>query len=198
MSGEPSETVERINPRTRRVQSVILDAAVEVLLHQGAQEVTAQRVAERADVARTTIYRHWPDQGSLLLAAIDTLTKPDFPASTSGNMGDDLRSALENLRIRLAARDVRSVFGAIAANAGRSEDFAAAQRRFVQQLAQPTVDALEAARDRGDLGPHVDVEFEAAMLAGPILHEHLLMHNEVTARFTSEILERWLASRGTT
>ena len=189
--------MERINPRTRRVQGVILDAAVEVLLYQGAQEVTAQRVAERADVARTTIYRHWPDQGSLLLATIDALTEPHSPVSSSGSLGEDLSSALENLRIRLAARDVRSVFSAIAANAGRDQDFATAQRRFMQQLAQPTADALEAAQERGELGSNVDVQFEAAMLAGPILHEHLLMHNEVNARFVSEVLERWLAIHDT-
>ncbi len=60
MMRKSNADVDRVNPRTRRVRKLILDTATEVLLEQGAFDVTVYRVAERADVARTTIYRHWP------------------------------------------------------------------------------------------------------------------------------------------
>lgn len=183
----------RLNPRTRRVRQAILDAAMEVLLEQGPQEVTANRVAEHADVARTTIYRHWPDQASLLLATIDALAAPHYPTSSVGCLADDLRTALENLRTRLVKRNLRSIFGALAAYAARDEAFADAQRRFIQQITQPTVDILGAGQERGELDPGLDFEFEATLLAGPVLHQYLVLQNDVTDRFIDEITARWLA-----
>lgn len=196
MASEPSEAESRLNPRTRRVHQAILDAAIDVFLGQGPQEVTASRVAERADVARTTVYRHWPDQSSLLLATIDALTAPHSPTSTVGPLADDLVRTLENLRMRLIKREVRSVFGALAAYASRDEAFADAQRRFVQQLTEPMVSTMEAAQDRGELAPGLDCHFEATLLVGPVLHQYLVQHDQVTDRFINEIAERWLATHG--
>ena len=189
-------TEARINPRTRRVRAAILEAAVEVLLTSGAQNVTPSRVAEHADVARTTIYRHWPDQSALLLATIDSLTAPHVAAASSGSLDTDLRTDLHRLRTRLVTRDVRSVFAALASRAVDDAAFAAAQRRFISRITEPVVDTLRAARDRGDLDAALDLELEAAMLAGPILHEHLLMHNDIGDRFLNGIVSRWLATRG--
>ena len=194
MPSEPSPGEARLNPRTRRVRQAILDAAIEVLLGQGPQEVTASRVAERADVARTTVYRHWPDQSSLLLATIDALTAPHSPTSGFGCLADDLARTLENLRTRLVKREVRSVFGALAAHAARDEAFANAQRLFVEQITQPIVSALEAAQERGELAPGLDCQFEATLLAGPVLHQHLVRHDQVTDRFIDEITVRWFAT----
>lgn len=84
-SGQPVIPTFRANqPRRRRVRQVIVDAAVEVMLTDGAEHMTAMLVADRTDVARTTIYRHWPDQASLLLATIDAVT---FPHHSPPNVG---------------------------------------------------------------------------------------------------------------
>ena len=188
-AGEP-----RLNPRTRRVREAILATAIEVLLARGAHEVTASRVAEQADVARTTVYRHWPDQRSLLLATIDALTSPHDPTPNVGSLVADLRIVLEQLRTRLVAREVRSVFGALGAHAARDEAFSAAQRRFVHLLIQPAVGVLEEAQRRGELGPDIDCTFEATLLAGPVLHQHLALHDKITDGFIDEITRRWLAT----
>jgi nucleoside-diphosphate-sugar epimerase len=50
----------------------------------------------------------------------------------------------------------------MAAQAGRYVTFADAQRRFMQQLIQSTVNALEAAQEQ------VDVQVKAALLAGSV------------------------------
>lgn len=196
MSNEPSAEATRLNPRTRRVRGVILGAAVEVLLERGAWDVTAARVAERADVARTTIYRHWPDQRALLLATIDALTSPDHRTRTVGRLEVDVRTVLGLLRTRLITHDVVSVFGALAAYAAQDNAFSEGQRRFVEQLTQPTADVLAVAQERGVLGVDVDCELEARLLAGPLLHQHLALHREITDDFIDEITGRWLVVHG--
>lgn len=195
MNTEKSVNTEtRENPRTRRVRALILETAVEVLLECGANDVTASVVAERADVARTTIYRHWPDQLSLLLATISMLTTSHHPGSPSGPLADDVPLELERLRSRLVLREVRSVFGALAGYAAQHEAFAEAQRHFVEQLTQPTVDVLEAAQQRGELGPDVDCAFEATLLVAPILHRHLALFEKITDTLITEVSQRWLAA----
>lgn len=142
MNGDPSDVRIPQNPRTRRVRQVILDAAVELLLTRGAHEVTATRVAQEAGVARTTIYRHWPEQSSLLLATVDALVAPHGEAASSGELGADLRIALEDLRTRLVTRQVRPVFAALVSHAAQDQGFVAAQRRFVEAMSQPILDRL--------------------------------------------------------
>lgn len=194
MKDGTAETGRRENPRTRRVRQLILDTSIGILLEQGAQGVTAANVAEKADVARTTIYRHWPDQPSLLLAAIDNLvTGHELPEAT-GPLDDDIRRALQQLRQRLVYREVHSVFGALAGFAAQEAAFGDAQRRFVEGLTQPMVAVLQAAKDRGELAADTDCLFEATQLTGPLLHQHLALRSEITDDLVSEVATRWLAA----
>jgi len=181
----------RENPRTRRVRALMLETAVEVLLKEGAAEVTALRIAERADVARTTVYRQWPDQRSLLLATIAELTRPHHQREHDGPLDEDLRATLGQLRERLVRREVRSVFGALAAQATQDEAFRDAQRLFVRQLTQPVAEAFEAAVERGEVPATLDPVFEADLLAGPMLHCHLVCHHDVTEALVEEVFRRW-------
>lgn len=196
MSNKASAEESRVNPRTRRVREAILAAAIELLLEQGAQDVTAARVAERADVARTTIYRHWPDQRTLLLATIDALTASHRPTPTVGRLDEDVRTVLGLLRTRLATRDVVSVNGALAAYAAVDSAFSEGQRRLFEHLAQPTADVLTLAKEQGDLAADFDCAGEAMLLAGPLLHQHLSLHAEITDDFIDEVARRWLAAHG--
>lgn len=194
MTSETTDVERRENPRTRRVRQLILETAEQVLLERGAHEVTAAIVAEKADVARTTIYRHWPDQRSLLLATIESLTTPHFEVEAEGPLDSDVRLNLERLRSRLVMREVRSVYGALAGHAAHDEAFADGQRLFIGQLVQPLVVVLEAAQGRGELGSKIDCTFEAAQLAAPILHQHLSLQAEITDAMIGEIVTRWLAA----
>lgn len=194
MESEATAAARRENPRTRRVRQLVLETAVEVLLERGADEVTAVNVAEEADVARTTIYRHWPDQRSLLLATIEQLTTAHHTHATDGPLADDVRSALEALRLRLVTREVRSVFGALAGRAPQDDTFGDAQRLFISQLTQPMVDVLEAAAGRGELEADVDGGSEAALLVGPLLHRYLVLVDEIPDELIDEVVRRWLAT----
>lgn len=196
MSNEPTTGEDRLNPRTRRVREVILEAAIGVLLERGAHEVTAAQVAEKADVARSTIYRHWPDQRTLLLATIDALTASHRPTPTVGRLDVDVRTVLDLLRTRLVTHDVKSVCGALAAYAALDDAFSEGQRRFLEHLAQPTADVLALAKEQGALPVDLDSDAEAMLLAGPLLHQHLALHAEITDDLIDEIARRWLVVHG--
>jgi len=60
----------RGRPRSEKGHQAILAAAAELLLAEGLQAVSMDRVAERAGVSKATIYRWWPTVETLALVAL--------------------------------------------------------------------------------------------------------------------------------
>lgn len=179
------------------MQRAILDAAAEVLLEHGADQVTAARVAEVADVARTTIYRHWPDPGSLLLATIDDIGAPHYEHTTEGDLEEDLRLTLRRLSARLTQRPTHVVFSALASQAARSPVFAQAQQSFIDHLTAPMQFVLEAAMERGELARSCDCRLQASILVAPVLHRHFMLYEKLTDDLIDATVGPWLAEHCT-
>lgn len=185
---------ERENPRTTRVRQVILDAAIELLLDKGASEVTASRISEETRVARTTIYRQWPDQASLLLATIESLVSPHYPVPDTGELQADLRTTMTDLRHRLDTKQVRPVFGALADYSSRDDAFVTAQQTFVLGLMGPAIGVLEAAQARGELASTLDSPTAANVLMGPLLHQYLVMRSPISDELIDACLEQFTST----
>ena len=180
------------NPRTIRVRQVILDAAVDLLSSHGAGDVTAVRIAQETGVARTTIYRHWPDQSRLLLDTIDAMVAPHGPTTITNDIEADLITALSNLRTRMARRPFRQVFAALLSHANQDRTFVAAQQRFVNGVLQPITDILTGAIARGDLPATVDVPQAAAVLAGPLFHQHVMLRVSIDDHLITTTVNQFL------
>lgn len=162
------------NPRTARVRRIVLDAATELLIEEGHYAVTPQQVSRATGVARSTIYRHWPDPVALLMDAIDSVLAPDHPTSTVGDVRVDLMTALTNLRSRLRRRPFREMFAALLDHASRSREFVAAQRRFVTGVTDPLREVVVAAIDSGELAATTNPDEAVAQLTGPVFHMHVM------------------------
>ncbi len=186
---------QRENPRTARVRHIILDAAADLLVEYGAGQVTATRIAQETGVARTTIYRHWPDQANLLLDTIDSLVAPHSPTTFTDDLAADLTIALSNLRARMTRRPFRQVFSALLGHANQDQSFVAAQQRFVNGVLQPVSDALIAAVDREDLPSSVDITEACAVLAGPLFQQHVMLRASIDDQLITNTVQRFLAPR---
>lgn len=67
---------DRRDPRLDRSRSAILSAAVALLSEGGVKQVTVDAVTARSGVARSTLYRHFPNNTELLAAAFQELLPP--------------------------------------------------------------------------------------------------------------------------
>jgi len=181
------------NPRTTRVCKIILDAAAELLVHEGASAVTAVRVAEQTGVARTTIYRHFENPSGLLLAAIDQVVTPHIPTQITEDVEEDLITALSNLGMRMEKNPFRLIFTALLDQANQDERALAAQRRFVDGVLQPIEDVLSAAVERGALPATVAMESASARLAGPLFLQHVMLRTPVSEALLRETVTQFLA-----
>ena len=66
----PEEKRGRGRPRRAGADDEILAVARTLLAEHGYGDLTVDAIAERAGVAKTTVYRRWPSKGALIAAAI--------------------------------------------------------------------------------------------------------------------------------
>ena len=182
----------KANPRTTRVRHIILDAATDLLIREGANAVTVVRIAEESGVARTTIYRYWPDLTALLIDVIDRVVSPHVPTSITDNLEADLTTALSNLRMRMTKKPFRIIFAALLDHANRNRKAVDAQRSFVNGVLQPIHDILTNAKGRGVLPSTVDVETAGAQLAGPLVFQHVMLRIAISNTLITQTITRFL------
>ncbi len=83
-------TGRRSDPRPARSRARLLDAATALLRSGGPSAVTVDAVTRGANVARATLYRHFPSGNDLLAAAFHSLIPPAPMPPESGSLRDRL------------------------------------------------------------------------------------------------------------
>jgi AcrR family transcriptional regulator len=109
----------------------VLDATWQILGERGAQGLTIEAIARRAGVGRQTIYRWWPSRGAIVFEAASESARLRIPsAPDTGSLRGDLRAFLRASYEAAGRPDTAPVLRAMASEALREEDFAAALREF--------------------------------------------------------------------
>ena len=68
-------------PRQSHIDVAALDATRDLLVELGYSRTTVQRIAERAGVSLTAIYRRWPSKLELVTDAVFPPLQPGFDAA---------------------------------------------------------------------------------------------------------------------
>jgi TetR/AcrR family transcriptional regulator of autoinduction and epiphytic fitness len=170
---------EHVDPRITRSRRVVCQAALAELAEVGYGRFTVDSVSARCGVARSTIYRHWPDKLALIADAFETLNRQPQPADTPDGSLDG--SALEHVRRllrHLAEVFQSSIFSAClpalidgAERHGEVGDFL---HRYNRERRSALVAAIAAAIDAGEVAADVDPELASLALSGPIIHQRVM------------------------
>ena len=81
---------DKTDPRPARSRARLLEAATALLRAGGPSAVTVDAVTRGANVARATLYRHFPSGNDLLAAAFSGLIPPAPMPSEEGTLRDRL------------------------------------------------------------------------------------------------------------
>ncbi|GAO10409.1 putative TetR family transcriptional regulator [Streptomyces lydicamycinicus] len=175
------------NPRVQRTRSRVLTVARELLPRTGPAGLTYALLAERADVTRQTLYRHWPNRAALLFDLI--LEGPDL-----GNYpepGSDVRTVatnwLKSLRDGISQPAIRTAVLAVTAQADHDPDSAQALVRIGQDRHASLNTLLEPS------GVQID-DTEFTLLYGPVLARLFLDRGQVTDEFIDATVAQWLTT----
>ncbi len=124
-------------PRRRRASRLsgerrqeIFDAVVELVQAQGYEATTIEQVAAAARTSKATLYRHWTDKPTLVVAAVTETSAIDLGAIDTGSLVGDLELLVDMMAAR-AQRNLRLAL--TLAEAGQHDrDLAAAYRRALE------------------------------------------------------------------
>lgn len=186
---------ERLDPRVRRTRAAVLAAAAEVLGEGGLGAFSLDAVAQRADVARSTLYRHWPDREHLLL---DTVAAhgPVAEDPDTGRLRDDLLAAVGPFSAFIGDGHTRAMLLSMLAEAARDPAVAALHERLTEARRDLLRRLVMRAVARGELPGDVDVELLLDDLAAGVIHRAFVLGREVDTEHLAAHVDRFLAIHG--
>lgn len=182
----------RRNGRGAQSRSVALAAAHKLLIENGWGAVTHLAVAEASGLGRTTLYRHWPEPGDLLIDVISA-ELPSDPLPSQGDLRSDLLAEMFQLRERLLDPDTSRLIATIIERAGRDPVFQLLRQRWHQEGTQGTRDALQRGISSGELARGTDVQDALDELSGPLVARILIAGQALTAKQVERHVDRFLA-----
>jgi AcrR family transcriptional regulator len=156
-------------PRDERADRLILEAALDLFLEVGYDSMSIERVAERAGVGKTTIYRRWPSKEELVVATIDTLYE-GMELPDTGDVRVDLKSVVRHMHRLIRTTKAGRALPRMAGEVARGTALGHAYMKCVMAPRVGAVaDALQRALERGELRPDLNVQLAVASLVGPMM-----------------------------
>ncbi|MFD0345469.1 TetR/AcrR family transcriptional regulator [Kitasatospora aburaviensis] len=131
----------------------MLAAVREELVETGFAQVTVEKVARRAGVAKTTVYTRWRDLPGLVVDLLADLSTTRVPLPDTGSLDEDLRLVARRLLELMRAEPEMTMFRAIVATAVHHPEAREALSAFFQQRLATTAELVDRAIERGEVPP---------------------------------------------
>jgi AcrR family transcriptional regulator len=163
-----------VDPRIERSRMVVLRAAVEELGEVGYGAFTVESVAARAGVAKSTIYRHWPDKLGLIADAFETFHVQMVPSVESGSARERVTRLVRHVAEIVVDSTFSSCIPALIEGAERDPRLRAFHHRYSAERRQSLIDVVAEGIDAGEFSSAVDPELAAVALLGPIFYRRLM------------------------
>jgi len=180
------------DPRVGRTRAHVLAVAGELLAEEGRQGFTVEAVARESGVARTTIYRHWPELGDLLYDTFRAMGHP-VPQPDTGTLRGDLVALYGALARGFLTSCVGRAMPVLLDMTRRDETLRPLHRAFIAERRRPSLDAIARAVERGELPADVDAERLVDRIAGPVFYRHLVVQEPYTIAEVEQLVDDVLA-----
>ncbi len=179
-----SEAPARGRPRDPSRDEAIIDASIDLLVRDGYDRLSMEAVATEAGVGKATVYRRWSNKAELVIDAMATL-KPAFEAIDSGSLDGDIEMMIAASCSPHTER-LMQVMASICSALPREPELLEAFRiRFTEPRIARITGILERARERGELGPDIDVAMAASLMPSLML-QRVLMTGQPAGRTYAE------------
>jgi AcrR family transcriptional regulator len=174
----------------------VLAAAQAIAQESGYPAATIEAIAARSGVAKTTIYRHWPNRTALFVDLLVKLADAALPPPA----GQDPLEALHHELCQGAAA-ANSLPGQLLVSllweAQHDPDVRAALlERVLLPRREARVRAIRRAQASGALREDLPPKIGVDLLWGPLFYRMWVRHEPITAGFVKQVFEYALAGMG--
>ncbi len=180
------------DPRVARTKAHVLAVAGDLIAEEGRGGFTVDAVAKRSGVARTTIYRHWPEIGDLLYDTFRSMGHA-VPAADTGSVRGDLLALYGALADGLETSCIGRSMPTLLDISRRDESLQPLHRAFIAERRRPSLDAIRRGVERGELPADVDGELLVDRIAGPVFYRHLVAQDPYSRKDVEHLIDDTLA-----
>lgn len=172
--------VKRPGGRTAAVTNAIRSAVEELITEKGRDKVSIPMVAERAGINATTIYRRWPDAGTMINDIATYQLDPSRPLPDTGDLRSDVAAWATEVMLHYRKPVNAALLRAGSANAGE------AQSDCLRGLLEEVARLVEQA---GDAAPVTAQEIVDGVLA-PVMYRIIFIPSSLTDDYAEQLTDK--------
>lgn len=188
------------DPRVVRSKEAILKATVQIMAEKGVAAASVEAIAQHSGVAKTTIYRHWPDRAGLLVDAYASQMEAPRDPDT-GTLHGDLEALAMGLAKGLGEGPWASLLPSLIDAAERDPELARLHAEFAADRDATVAAVVARARSRGEIRAGIEDRDVIELIAGPLLYRRMIGHQAPTlgrARHIAALVVRLVATESQT
>jgi len=172
------------------IQEAVLSSALEDLAAHGMEGLSVERIAQAADVNKTSIYRRWATREALVAAALERVhDEISMHVADQGSLRADLVALGEAVASLAREPRGRALIRAAFSATGAPELVALAARKVeTAALEAPALALVQRARARGEWRDDAAPDAVLAMLVGAILHRVMLEHAPPSKKWLTSVV----------
>ncbi|MGA9596779.1 MAG: TetR/AcrR family transcriptional regulator [Acidimicrobiia bacterium] len=183
------------DPRIERTRRLVLGATADLVAERGYDKTTIEGVSDRCGVARSTIYRHWPDKQHLIVEAVKSRLVLD-PDIDTGSVQGDIECFLGQLVEWFSNDDVVTIALSMLSAAHRNAAMSRLHFEATKARRNHLVQLIERGKSRGELPADIDASDSVAELAGAIFYKRVVLGEPIPPDYVRQHTERWLRQVG--
>ena len=184
---------EGLDPRVLVSRERVLTTTLDLLMEAGLDDLTIDDISRRSGVAKTTIYRHWPNRSALVIDACSRMTDGEEAPPDTGSLEDDVRAILTNIAELLGSARWSSIVPSIVDVAEHDPEFAGIHGRIQRAHSAPLRSVLDRAARRGEIPSTADRDAITAALVGPLFYRRWFSREPIDAKFLDVIIRSVVA-----
>jgi AcrR family transcriptional regulator len=185
---------ERVDPRVAQTRLAVYAATLAVIAESGVQAATVERIADRAGVSRSTVYRRWPSLAQLYYEAFGTLARR-APQQVQGDTPVELLRYLQDYAERLNDDTYCSVLVALLDAAWRDPELAEVRGTLFDERSSRAAAIVDAGIATGRLRPDLDRRQVMDAIVAPFLYRRVVEQQRITRtdvrRLRDDVLVRF-------
>jgi AcrR family transcriptional regulator len=184
-------------PRSEEARRKALAAATDLLVERGVANLTIEEVAHRSGVAKTTIYRHWPERASLIIDTVRS-TFEHVGTPDTGSLRGDLEAFFGGMVRADLTGTVGQLMPCLIDAAGRDPEIELLLDRIAIERQQPVLAIVARAQERGELPLDLDPRVVVGTIVGPIVFRKLVWRQPLDAAYVGGCLDVAIAGLAAT
>jgi AcrR family transcriptional regulator len=182
-----TEEPRRGRPRDPGRDEAIIEATIDVLVSDGYDRLTMDRVAAQAGVGKATLYRRWPSKAELVIDAMTAL-KPAIGEIDTGSLDGDIAAMVAASCTPYSQRTMQVMVSICSAIPRESELLTAFRTRFTEPRIARITAMLRRARERGELDDAIDIDMAASLLPSLLLQRTILTGQPAGQSYAEQVV----------